>query len=49
MELNKLQILVFLAITGAMRTTPTAATEVLLGLPPLHVTNEVETQVATFS
>jgi hypothetical protein len=49
MELNKPQILVCLAITGAMRTTPTASTEILMGLPPLHVKNEVEAQVATFS
>jgi hypothetical protein len=32
-ELSKLQRMVCLVITGAMRTT-TAATEVLLGLPP---------------
>jgi hypothetical protein len=36
-RLSKLQRLACLAITGAMKTTPTAATEVLLGLPPLHV------------
>jgi len=33
-ELKKLKRLAFLAITGAMKTTPTAAVEVLLGLPP---------------
>ena len=38
MKLNKLQRLTCLAVTGAMRTTPTVATEVLLGLPPLRVT-----------
>jgi len=30
MELSKLQRLACLAITGAMKTTPTAATEILL-------------------
>ena len=48
MELNKLHILVCLAITAAMKTTPTAATKVLLGLLPLHLINEVETQVAIY-
>jgi len=38
-ELSKLQRLVCLAITGAIQMTPTAAMDVLLGLPPLHVTN----------
>jgi hypothetical protein len=28
-----------LGITGAMRIAPTAAMEVLLGLPPLHLKN----------
>jgi hypothetical protein len=32
-KLSKLQRLVSLGITGAMRMAPTAATEVLLGLP----------------
>jgi hypothetical protein len=36
-KLSKLQILAFLGITGAIRTAPTAAVEVLLGLPPLHL------------
>ena len=48
MELNKLHILVCLAITGAMRTTPTAATKVLMGLLPLHLINEVEAQIAIY-
>ena len=38
-ELSKLQRLACLAITGAIQMTPTAAMEVLLGLPLLHVTN----------
>jgi hypothetical protein len=33
-ELSKLQRLVCLGIMGAMRSAPTAAMEVLLGLPP---------------
>ena len=33
-ELKKLKRLAFLAITGEMKTTPTAAVEVLLALPP---------------
>jgi hypothetical protein len=32
-EVGKLQMMVCLGITGAMRTAPTAAMEVLLGLP----------------
>jgi hypothetical protein len=36
-KLSKLQRLACLGVTGAMRTAPTAATEVLLGLPPLHL------------
>lgn len=35
--LNKLQRLACLCITGAMRSTPTVAMEILLGLPPLHL------------
>jgi hypothetical protein len=34
-ELSKLQSIACLGITGAMRTAPTAAIEVFLGLPPL--------------
>jgi hypothetical protein len=33
-----------LGITGAMQTAPTAAMEVLFGLPPLHLHLEVETR-----
>jgi hypothetical protein len=36
-ELSKLQRMACLGITGAMRTAPTAAIEVLLGLAPLHL------------
>jgi hypothetical protein len=48
MELYKLQRLVCLAITEAMKTTPTAAIEVLLGLPLLHVIIQVETHAGTY-
>jgi hypothetical protein len=37
LELGRLQRLACLAITEAMRMAPTAAMEVLLGLPPLHM------------
>jgi hypothetical protein len=47
-ELSKVQRLVYLAITGAMKTTLTAAMEVLLGLPPLHVMIETEAQAGTY-
>jgi hypothetical protein len=36
-KIGKLQRSACLAITGAMKTTPTATMEVLLGLPPFHV------------
>jgi hypothetical protein len=42
MELKKLQGLTDLAITGAMKTTRRAATEVLQGLLPLHVMTKEE-------
>jgi hypothetical protein len=48
MELNKLQRLACLAITGAMRTTQTAPMEVLLGFPPLLVIIEAEAKVAIY-
>jgi hypothetical protein len=35
-------------ITGAMRTAPTAAMEVLLGLPPLHLQMEVEDRIGNY-
>jgi hypothetical protein len=43
-ELSKIQRSACLAITGAMKMTPTAAMGVLLGLPPLHVMIEAEAQ-----
>jgi hypothetical protein len=48
MELNKLQRLACLAIMGVMKTTPTAAMEVLLGLLPLHVVIEAEAQAGIY-
>jgi len=42
-DLSRLQILTCWAITGVMKMTPTAAMEVLLGLPPLHVMIEAGT------
>jgi hypothetical protein len=47
-ELSKIQTLVCLAITGAMKTNPAAAMEVLLGLPPLHVMIEAEAQAGIY-
>jgi hypothetical protein len=41
-RLSKLQRLACLGVTGAMRTAPTAAIEVFLGLPPLHLKIEAE-------
>jgi hypothetical protein len=48
MKLHKLQTLACLAITGVMKTTPTAAMEVLLGLPLLHVVIEVQEQAGIY-
>lgn len=36
-KLQRFQRLACMAITGCMRTTPTAALEAMLGLPPLHL------------
>jgi hypothetical protein len=48
MERNKLEIIACLALTGAMTMTPTAAIEVLLGLPPLHVIIEADAQTGIY-
>jgi hypothetical protein len=37
-----------LRITGAIRTAPTAATDVLLGLPPLHLQMEAEASMGNY-
>jgi plasmid maintenance system killer protein len=39
----------YLGITGAMRTAPTAAMEVLLELPPLHLQVEEEAKIGNYS
>lgn len=36
-QLNRVQRLACVMVTGAMKNTPTAALEVLLNLPPLHI------------
>jgi len=48
MEFSTLQRLAYLPIHGVMMKTPTAAMEVLLGLPPLHVITEVEGQAVVY-
>lgn len=45
-ELSKLQRLACIAITGALRTTPTAALEILTDLIPLHIHIEGEAQLS---
>jgi hypothetical protein len=46
--LIKLKRLACLATTGAMKMTPPAAMEVLLGLPPFHVMIEVQVQAGIY-
>jgi hypothetical protein len=46
-ELSKLQRMACLGITGAM-TAPTAAIEVLLGLPPLHLQLEADARAGIY-
>lgn len=46
-KLSKLQRLACVGITGAMRTAPTAALEVLLDLPPLHIVIKKEALLFT--
>jgi hypothetical protein len=47
-KLGKLQRLAFLSITGVMRIAPTVATEVLLGLPSLHLKREAEARFGIY-
>ncbi|KAJ8974399.1 hypothetical protein NQ317_011243 [Molorchus minor] len=47
-KLSGLQRMASLAITGALRTTPSAAMEILLDLPPLHIFMEREARWATY-
>jgi hypothetical protein len=47
-EFSKLPRMACLGITGAMRTAPTAAIEVLLGLSPLHLQLGAEARAGIF-
>jgi hypothetical protein len=47
-ELRKLQKMACLGITGAIRTAPAAAIEVLLEPPPLHLQMEAEARVGIY-
>jgi hypothetical protein len=47
-ELSKLQRVACLGITGAIKTAPSAAMEVLLGLPPLHLQVEAESMIGSY-
>lgn len=47
-RLTQVQRLACLGITGAMRTTPTAALESLLDLPPLYLVVESEAKAAAY-
>jgi hypothetical protein len=47
-DLSKLQRMAGLGITGGMRTGPTAAIEVLLVLPPLHLQVEAEAKAGNY-
>jgi hypothetical protein len=40
--------MVCLEITGAMRTAPTAAMEVILGFTPLHLQMEAEARIQNY-
>lgn len=46
--LNKLQRLIAIAATGAIRTTPTAALEVIMNWPPLHLYIENQAAVTQY-
>jgi hypothetical protein len=47
-QLSKLQKMACLGITGEMRTAPTAAMEVLLGLPQLHLQVKAEAKIRNY-
>ena len=47
-KLNKIQRLACVLTTGAIRTTPTAALEALLNLPPLHIFMKMEAQITNY-
>jgi hypothetical protein len=48
MQLGKIQRIACLAITGAMKLTPTAAMEILLNLTPLDLVILAETRMALY-
>jgi hypothetical protein len=48
-KMSKLQRLACLGITDAIRTTPTAAVDVPLGLPPLWLKMKAEAQVGNYA
>ena len=48
MQLGKIQRIACLAITGAMKSTPTAAMEILLNLTPLDLVILAETRMALY-
>ncbi len=48
MQLGRVQRLACLCITGAVRTTPTAAMEVLLALPSLHIHIRMEAMATSY-
>ncbi len=47
-QLGRIQRLACLCITGAFRTTPTAALETLLSLPPLHTFVKREAMITSY-
>lgn len=48
LELAKVQRLACLCITGAMKSSPTAALEALLNLPPLHLLMQAEARLGAY-
>lgn len=48
-ELVKIERMAFISKTGAMRATHSAAMELLLGLPLLHLIVQRETHVSVYS
>jgi hypothetical protein len=47
-ELSKLRRMICLGITGEMKTVPAAATEVIIGLLPLHLHLEAEARAGIY-
>jgi ribonuclease HI len=47
-DLDSLQRIACLALTGAFKTTPTRALEILTGIPPLHLRIEAEARNAAY-